>query len=83
AGGGSITAKVYPDKVELFLDDEGPGIADISLAMKEGYSSADDSVRSLGFGAGMGLPNMKKYADTFDIQSEVGRGTHIKMAINL
>ncbi|MEG2082450.1 MAG: ATP-binding protein [Oscillospiraceae bacterium] len=83
AGGGSITAKVYPDKVDLSLDDNGPGIADISLAMKEGYSSADDTVRSLGFGAGMGLPNMKKYADTFDIQSKVGQGTHIKMTINL
>ena len=83
AGGGEITALVYPDKVEMYLDDNGPGIADISLALQEGYSSATDEVRSLGFGAGMGLPNMKKYADEFYIESEVGKGTHIKMVVNL
>lgn len=83
AGGGEITAIVYPEKVELFLDDNGPGIADISLAMQEGFSSASDEVRSLGFGAGMGLPNMKKYADEFDIRSKVGEGTHIKMVVKL
>lgn len=83
AGGGEITALVYPDAVKLFLDDKGPGIADISLAMQEGYSSADDKVRSLGFGAGMGLPNMKKYADEFQITSQVGKGTHIEMTIRL
>ncbi|MBE6895421.1 MAG: anti-sigma regulatory factor [Ruminococcaceae bacterium] len=83
AGGGEITALVYPEKVELYLDDNGPGIADISLALQEGYSSASDEVRSLGFGAGMGLPNMKKYADEFYIESEPGKGTHIKMVVNL
>ena len=83
AGGGTITALVYPEKVELYLDDNGPGIADIELALQEGYSSASDEVRSLGFGAGMGLPNMKKYADEFYIESEVGKGTHIKMVVNL
>lgn len=83
AGGGEITAMVYPNRVDLFLDDTGPGIKDVSLAMKEGYSSANDAVRSLGFGAGMGLPNMKKYADEFDIKSEWGKGTHIKMSVNL
>ena len=83
AGGGEITALVYPEKVELYLDDNGPGIKDISLALQEGYSSATDEVRSLGFGAGMGLPNMKKYTDEFYIESEVGKGTHIKMVVNL
>ena len=83
AGGGEITALVYPEKVELYLDDKGPGIADINLALQEGYSSATEEIRSLGFGAGMGLPNMKKYADEFNIESEVGKGTHIKMVVNL
>ena len=83
AGGGEITALVFPEKVELYLDDNGPGIADINLALQEGYSSATEEIRSLGFGAGMGLPNMKKYADEFYIESEVGKGTHIKMVVNL
>ena len=83
AGGGEITVLVFPDKVEMYLDDNGPGIADIGLALTEGYSGASDEVRSLGFGAGMGLPNMKKYADEFYIESEVGKGTHIKMVVYL
>ena len=83
AGGGEIPALVYRDKVEMYLDDNGPGIADVNLALKEGYSTATEEVRGLGFGAGMGLPNMKKYADEFYIESEVGKGTHIKMVVNL
>ncbi|MEG1781634.1 MAG: anti-sigma regulatory factor [Oscillospiraceae bacterium] len=83
AGGGEITATIFPDKVVMLLDDAGPGIENIDLAMTEGYSSATDAVRSLGFGAGMGLPNMKKYTDTFDISSKVGEGTHIKMVVYL
>ena len=83
AGGGEITVLVFPDKVEMYLDDNGPGIANIELALTEGYSGASDEVRSLGFGAGMGLPNMKKYADEFYIESEVGVGTHIKMVVYL
>ena len=83
AGGGEITVLVHPDRVEMFLDDNGPGLADIDLALTEGYSGASDAVRSLGFGAGMGLPNMKKYADEFYIESEVGKGTHIKMVVYL
>ena len=83
AGGGEITVLVYPDKVEMYLDDNGPGIENIDLALTEGYSGASDAVRSLGFGAGMGLPNMKKYADEFYIKSEVGKGTHIKMVVYL
>lgn len=83
AGGGEITVLVYPDKVEMYLDDNGPGIENIELAMTEGYSGASDAVRSLGFGAGMGLPNMKKYADEFEISSVVGEGTHIRMTVYL
>ncbi|MBE6866514.1 MAG: anti-sigma regulatory factor [Ruminococcaceae bacterium] len=83
AGGGEITVLVYPDRVEMYLNDNGPGIENIELALTEGYSGASDAVRSLGFGAGMGLPNMKKYADEFYIESEVGKGTHIKMIVYL
>ena len=82
AGGGEIRVEVTPERIEMWLDDEGPGIPDIALAMSEGYSTAPDEVRSLGFGAGMGLPNMKKYTDLFEIASTVGEGTHIKMTVN-
>ena len=67
----------------MHLYDKGPGIPDIPLAMSEGYSTAPDEIRSLGFGAGMGLPNMKKYADTFEISSVVGEGTDIVMTVNI
>ena len=69
AGGGVAEVLVHEDKVEIILDDKGPGIPNIELAMKEGFSTAPDNIRSLGFGAGMGLPNMKKYTD--EIKSEV------------
>jgi anti-sigma regulatory factor (Ser/Thr protein kinase) len=65
------------------LDDKGPGIADIDRAMQEGYSTAPDQIRSLGFGAGMGLPNMKRYTDFMEIDSEVGVGTRVTMRVNL
>lgn len=71
------------DGVRLISQDTGPGIPDISLAMREGYSTANEEARSLGFGAGMGLPNMKRNADEFDIQSEPGRGTRISMRFAL
>lgn len=83
AGGGEIRVELTPERIEMWLDDEGPGIPDIPLAMSEGYSTAPDEVRSLGFGAGMGLPNMKKYTDEFEIASEVGKGTHIRMAVDI
>lgn len=83
AGGGKADVIVYEDKIEIVLADTGPGIPDISLAMQEGYSTAPDSVRSLGFGAGMGLPNMKRYTDDMEITSEVGKGTTIKMMVKL
>ena len=83
AGGGEITVTLTPDSIVMLLEDHGPGIADLSLAMSEGWSTAPDEVRSLGFGAGMGLPNMKKYSDRFDIQSTVGVGTTIRMEVDL
>lgn len=81
AGGGEIDVSVEDNKVSMVLSDKGPGIADISLAMSEGYSTAPDEVRSLGFGAGMGLPNMKKYTDSFDIKSALGVGTTVTMGV--
>ena len=83
AEGGEATVNVYPDKIDIILADKGPGIADISLAMQEGFSTAPDNIRSLGFGAGMGLPNMKRYTDSLDIDTEVGKGTTITMVVNL
>ena len=63
AGGGEADVMIYEDRIEIILDDNGPGIANIDLAMQEGFSTAPDNIRSLGFGAGMGLPNMKRYTD--------------------
>ena len=83
AGGGEADVIVSEDKIEIILADKGPGIADVNLAMQEGYSTATDQVRSLGFGAGMGLPNMKRYTDEMTIDSVVGEGTTIKMVVNL
>ncbi|MDL2324223.1 ATP-binding protein [Ruminococcaceae bacterium OttesenSCG-928-A16] len=81
AKGGRISVDVAPDNVHMCLRDDGPGIPDVALAMREGYSTAPDEVRSLGFGAGMGLPNMKKYADEFEIESTVGVGTTVCMRV--
>ncbi len=83
ANGGTADVKVYEDRVEIILADNGPGIKDIDMAMKEGYSTASDSTRSLGFGAGMGLPNMKRYTDDMKIDSTVGVGTTVTMKINI
>lgn len=83
ARGGDITVDVSPDRIKMVLADVGPGIPDIELAMKDGYSTAPDEVRSLGFGAGMGLSNMKKYSDYMDIQTELGVGTTITMIVNV
>ena len=82
AGGGIAEVLVYEDKVEIILDDHGPGIANVDLAMKEGFSTAPDNIRSLGFGAGMGLPNMKRYTDNMSIETELGKGTRITMQVN-
>lgn len=83
AGGGHAEVVVAEDAIEIILQDSGPGIADIEQAMQAGFSTAPDAIRSLGFGAGMGLPNMKRYTDEMDIQSEVGRGTRISMRVHL
>lgn len=83
AGGGHIDVEVEPDCIRMRLTDTGPGIENIELAMSEGWSTAPDEVRSLGFGAGMGLPNMKKYVDEFAIESAVGVGTKIEMQVNV
>jgi len=83
AQGGEITVNITTDRIEMILADVGPGIPDIDLAMQAGYSTAPDAVRSLGFGAGMGLPNMKKYSDEMDIYTEIGKGTTIRMMVNI
>jgi len=82
AGGGVAEVKVCDSYIEIVLDDKGPGIKDIDQAMQEGYSTASDTIRSLGFGAGMGLPNMKRYTDMMEIESVVGVGTRITMRVN-
>ena len=82
AGGGIAEVKVCEDCIEIVLEDKGPGIKDIKQAMQEGFSTAPDSIRSLGFGAGMGLPNMKRYSDSMEIFSTVGVGTRIVMKVN-
>lgn len=83
ANGGSIDVTISPEEIEMILIDRGPGIKDIALAMQEGYSTAPDNIRSLGFGAGMGLPNMKKYSDTFEIETVLGIGTTVRMTIRV
>ena len=83
AKGGVITVEITPEKIKVILADVGPGIPDVKLAMQAGYSTAPDEIRSLGFGAGMGLPNMKKYSDSMDIDTRIGEGTTITMVVNL
>lgn len=83
AGGGVATVSVFHDRVEIVLEDKGPGIADVELAMREGFSTAPETIRNLGFGAGMGLPNMKKNTDSMSIESTLGVGTKIAMTVNL
>lgn len=82
ADGGTADITVFDDRVEILLADKGPGIPDLELALQEGYSTAPESARALGFGAGMGLPNMKRYTDKMEIDSVVGKGTTIKMTVN-
>ena len=81
AGGGEAIVDIDPDRVDILLEDHGPGIADVEQAMQAGWSTAPDNVRSLGFGAGMGLPNMKKYTDEMEIESQVGVGTKVRMTV--
>lgn len=81
AGGGEADVLIEDEKITVTISDKGPGIADIELAMQEGYSTAPDKVREMGFGAGMGLPNMKSYADKLEIESEQGKGTNIIITV--
>lgn len=81
ANGGDIDVVISPEEITMVLKDQGPGIENIDQAMQAGYSTAPDNVRSLGFGAGMGLPNMKKYSDDMKVESEVGVGTTVTMKV--
>ena len=83
AKGGEIRVEITPEKILMVLDDVGPGIPDVERAMKAGYSTAPDEVRSLGFGAGMGLPNMKKYTDSMEVETKLGVGTKITMVVDI
>lgn len=80
---GSITGEVFQDKIVLRYQDEGPGIPDIDQAMQVGYSTASPEVREMGFGAGMGLPNIRNNADLLEIKSEVGKGTLVTITVYL
>ena len=83
ANGGIITVYISPTEVTMILKDSGPGIPDIDKAMQAGYSTAPDNIRSLGFGAGMGLPNMKKYSDDMKIETKLGVGTTVTMTVRI
>lgn len=82
-GGGTCEAEIADDRITVTFTDKGPGIPDINAAMQEGFSTATDKIREMGFGAGMGLPNIKKYTDDFQIQTVVGKGTTVTLYINL
>lgn len=81
--GGAMRLEVHPDRVVILTEDKGPGIEDVDQAMTEGYSTASETAREMGFGAGMGLPNVKRCSDNFSIRSTVGEGTWIRSEINV
>ena len=81
ANGGEANVEIDNEKIKIRISDHGPGIPDVELAMQEGYSTASDEVREMGFGAGMGLPNIKRYADDLKIETEVGRGTALTITV--
>jgi len=83
ASGGVAELYIEEDKIIIVLTDHGPGIENVELAMQEGYSTAPDNIRSLGFGAGMGLPNMKRYTDEMEIETKLGEGTKITMTVSV
>lgn len=82
ANGGVIDVDIFPDRIIMVLKDVGPGIPDIEQAMQEGFSTANEEVNMLGFGAGMGLPNMKRSSDEMKIDTELNVGTTVTMTIN-
>ena len=83
ANGGTADVLVEPEKITIILEDHGPGIPDVELAMKEGYSTSTEEIRTMGFGAGMGLPNMKRYTESLEIETEVGVGTKLTMVVKV
>ncbi len=83
AEGGYCDVDIFPDRVEVLLADKGPGIPDVEKAMQAGFSTAPDNVRNLGFGAGMGLPNIKKYTDEMRIETEIGVGTNLYLTVKV
>lgn len=83
ADGGVIDVEITPDQIHIVFADKGPGISDVSKAMQEGFSTASNEVRELGFGAGMGLPNIKKNSDKMEIKTEIGVGTTIDLIIKI
>ena len=83
ADGGEIDVEITPEKIHMVHTDRGPGIKDIDKAMQQGYSTADEKARELGFGAGMGLPNMERYTDEMKITTEIGKGTVVDMTVNV
>ncbi|BBF44718.1 anti-sigma B factor RsbT [Lachnospiraceae bacterium KM106-2] len=83
AEGGQIEVIINKSEIKMILSDNGPGIPDIDKAMEEGYSTAPDNIRTLGFGAGMGLPNMKKYSDSLKIDTKIGVGTKVTMVVKM
>lgn len=82
-GGGVAEATISPDSIKIILEDRGPGIQDLELAMKEGYSTAPSWIREIGFGAGMGLPNIKRNADELNVESGMDEGTRVTIIIKL
>ncbi len=81
AGGGEADVAIHADRVEIVVRDRGPGIPDVALAMQEGWSTAPDVAREMGFGAGMGLPNIQRNADGLAIDTEVGKGTTLEILV--
>lgn len=79
--GGKAHVEIDGSKIFIRISDEGPGILDVELAMQEGYSTAPDSIREMGFGAGMGLPNIKKHSDVFSLDTEIGKGTSVNITV--
>ncbi len=79
--GGAADIEIGNGRILICIEDKGPGIPDLDLAMQEGWSTATDEVREMGFGAGMGLPNMKRYADKLDIETEPGKGTRVMITV--